>query len=85
MTDAFAALIAAFLVSSEITRPEKNKQRGKLKKAVSPGLSTGQRSSCNDGGRYIITEAEVQVSPFLFVNIYAPNNAVFFYKFFFIS
>ena len=30
--------------------------------------------SCNDGGRSIITEAEVQVSPFLFVNIYAPNK-----------
>ena len=30
--------------------------------------------SCDYDGRSIITEAEVQGSPFLFVNIYAPNK-----------
>ena len=30
--------------------------------------------SCDDEGRSIIIEAEVQGSPFLFVNIYAPNK-----------
>ena len=30
--------------------------------------------SCDDEGRSIIIEAEVQGSPFLFVNIYAPDK-----------
>ena len=30
--------------------------------------------SCDDEGRSIIIEAEVQGSPFLFVNIYSPNK-----------
>ena len=30
--------------------------------------------SCDDKGRSIIIEADVQGSPFLFVNIYAPNK-----------
>ena len=30
--------------------------------------------SCDDEGRFVIIEAEVQGSPFLFVNIYSPNK-----------
>ena len=42
---------------------------------VRSDLDFNQRTiSCDDGGLSIITEAEVQGSPFLFVNIHAPNK-----------